>query len=140
MKTALRSVGGVFAGLAAALVVVVAVEMYSAVVHPTPPDFGGTMEETCRHVENYPAWVLATVVPLWAGAGFLGAWVAGRLGNVPSAVLVAVLLVAAVAWNVSMLPYPLWFEIAIVASVSAAVAAGVYRSRGRPTAYATGAE
>ena len=30
------------------------VELFSAVVYPVPPDFGGTMEEMRKHVERYP--------------------------------------------------------------------------------------
>lgn len=51
-------------------------EGFSAVVHPLPEDFGGTMEEMCRHVEKYPQWVLAVVVPMWAVAALVGTWMA----------------------------------------------------------------
>lgn len=64
MKTLLRSVAGALAGLLLAFVLVIAVEAFSAVVHPFPDDFGGTHEEVCRHVERYPAGVLAAVVPM----------------------------------------------------------------------------
>src|SRR5687768_1893240 len=81
MKTALRALAGVLAGLLVSFILVVAVELISDVVHPLPKDFGGTKEEMCQHVERYPQWVLAMVVPLWAAAAFAGTWTAQKVGN-----------------------------------------------------------
>jgi type VI protein secretion system component VasF len=92
----------------------------SAVVHPVPPDFQGTQEEMCRHVERYPPWVLALVVPAWAATAYAGTWVSGRIGNRTCALCIGLLLTAAVVFNVSMLPYPMWFKIVIVLAVPAA--------------------
>ena len=125
MKAALRTLAGVCIGLFVAFVlVVVAVELFSAVVHPLPDDFGGTREEMCRHVERYPQWVLAVVVPLWALAALVGTWTAQRIGNLYSSVLVGFLLLAALVFNVSMLPYPIWFKIANLLVIPTAMVAG----------------
>lgn len=78
MKTALRTFAGIFAGLLLAFLLIVAVEVFSAVVHPFPENFGGTSEEVCQHVERYPDWVLAVVVPAWAATAFVGVWIAQR--------------------------------------------------------------
>ncbi len=131
MSAVLRLAGGIAAGLVLAFVLVVAVEGVSAVVHPVPPDFGGTEEEMCAHIERYPAWVLAVVVPAWAGTACLGTWLAGRIGGWVSALVVGLLLFAAVAANVSMLPYPSWFKVATLLAIPAAVAGGVYLTRRR---------
>ena len=72
MATVLRCMAAIIAGMIVAFVVVVAVELFSAAVHPVPPDFAGTREEMCLHVERIPTWVLALVVPAWAGAAFAG--------------------------------------------------------------------
>jgi hypothetical protein len=101
MATAFRCMAAIIAGMIVALVVVVAVELFSAAVHPVPPDFTGTMEEMCLHVERIPTWVLALVVPAWAGAAFAGTWIAGRIGNRTCAPCVGLLLRAAVVFNVS---------------------------------------
>lgn len=127
MKTALRTLAAVAAGLLAAFVLVVAVEGFSAVVHPMPDGFGGTPEEICRHVERYPAWVLAVVVPAWGLTAFVGAWIARRIGNWYSYAIVGLLLLAAVALNISMLPYPIWFKLANLLVVPIAIFLG-----GRP--------
>lgn len=106
MIAILRGAVAVIAGLVVALILVIAVEAFSEVVHPRPPDFQNTMEETCAHVERYPVWVLAVVIPMWAGIAFASRWLAGRLRNRISALFVGILLFGAAAFNVSMPPYP----------------------------------
>jgi hypothetical protein len=120
MSTALRYIAAIIAGIIVVLVLLVAVELFSAVVHPVPPDFKGTMEEMCRHVERYPHWVLALVVPAWAFTAFAGTWISGRIGNRNCALFIGLLLIAAVVFNVSKLPYPTWFKIVILIAVPTA--------------------
>lgn len=129
MKTALRTVAGLLAGLALAFLLVVAVEMFSAVVHPVPEDFGGTTGEMCQHVERYTQWVLAIVVPMWAFTAFAGVWIAQKVGNVYSAAIVGLLIPASLVLNLSMLPYPIWFKIAILLAVAAAMLIAIRSSR-----------
>jgi hypothetical protein len=133
MATVFRCMAAIIAGMIVALVVVVAVELFSAAVHPVPPDFGGTMEEMCLHVERIPTWVLAVVVPAWAGAAFAGTWIAGRIGNRMCALCVGLLLIAALVFNVSTLPYALWFKIVILLAVPTAVFLGSRLSIRRKT-------
>ncbi len=109
MKAVLRNIVAIAAGLVVVLTLVIAVELFSSVVHPLPADFGGTQDEMCQHVERYPPWVLGVVVPLWGFAAFAGAWVARRTGSLASGVIVGLLTIAAVVFNMSMLPYPPWF-------------------------------
>jgi hypothetical protein len=124
MAMVLRCMGAIIVGMIVALVFVVAVELFSAVVHPVPPGFKGTTEQMCLHVERYPTWVLALVVPAWAGAAFAGTWISGRIGNRMCAICVGLLLIAAVVFNVSKLPYPNWFKIANLLVVPAAIFLG----------------
>ena len=124
MKAALRALAAVLAGLVVTFIVLVAVELFSAVVHPLPEDYGGTTEEMCRHVERYPQWVLAVAVPAWAAAAFVGTWTAKRMGNLFSFAIVGLLLLAALVLNISTLPYPMWFKIANLLVVPAAIVAG----------------
>jgi hypothetical protein len=123
-----------------AFVLVVAVELFSAVVHPLPPDFGHTQAEMCQHVERYPAWVLAVVVPAWAGTAFAGTWIAGRLGNRGSALVVGVLILAAVVLNLSMLPYPIWFKAGCLIATPLVIVAGLYLTGRRRVAPVSSAE
>lgn len=129
MVTALRTLAGILAGLFVAFVLVVAVEVFSAVVHPFPGDFGGTAEEICRHVERYPAWVLAAVVGMWSAIAFVAVWVTQTLGNRIAFLIVSTLLLAGLAFNVSQLPYATWFKIAILLAVPIAIVAGGRWSR-----------
>lgn len=134
MVKVLRMVGSIIAGLAAAFVVIIALEYFGSVVHPFPADFDGSMEQMCRHVERFPAWVLAVVVPAWAFAAMAGAWITGRFANRGCALVTGLLLLAALGLNLAMLPYPAWFKIANVVAMPLAIAAGLYlsnRGRGR---------
>ncbi len=124
MYSALRTLAAVVAGMLVAFVLVMAVELFSAVVHPFPEGFLGTTDEICRHVERYPQWVLAVVVAAWAATALAGTWTARRIGNLGSFAVVSLLLLAALVLNLSMLPYPLWFKIASLLMVPAAIFAG----------------
>ncbi len=134
MAAVFRAAGAIVAGILVAFILVVAVELFSAVVHPLPPDFSGTTDEMCQHVERYPHWVLAVVVPAWAGTAFVGTWIAGRLGNRGSALFVGLFLLTGVIFNISMLPYPIWFKIASLTVIPIAIVAGFYLSSRRNAA------
>lgn len=114
MSAAIRVILGVLAGLASAFTLILAVEAASAVVHPTPPDFTGTKEEMCEHVARYPQWVLAAVVIAWTTIGFVAAWIAARIGDGRAGLAVGAFLYAALAANVAMLPYPMWFKLVML--------------------------
>ena len=124
MATAFRGIAAIIAGMIVAFSFVVAVELFSAVVHPVPPDFGGTMEEMCLHVARYPQWVLALVVPAWAGTVFASTWISGRMGNRLCGLFIGLLLLAALIFNLSMLPYPIWFKILNLLAIPAAILLG----------------
>lgn len=115
--TVIRSLLAFAVGITVAFILVVGVELASSVLHPLPSDFNETMEEMCKHVANYPTWVLALVVPSWGLTATLSTWIAGRLGNIYSSGSLSLLLIAAVALNVSMLPYAIWFKIVILLAV-----------------------
>jgi len=102
---------GFLAGVVTALALVIGVEVFSNVVHPFPADFDQSHEQVCEHVRRYPGWVLAVVIPLWSATAGLSSWIARRLGGWIPAALVAALCLAAVALNLSMLPYPQWFKV-----------------------------
>ncbi len=125
MIKVLRVPGSVVVGFVVAFALVIAVELFSAVVHPFPADFSGTPEEMCRHVERYPAWVLAVAAAAWVGAAFVGTWVATRLGGRTAGIILGLFLIWAVGFNVSMLPYPLWFKVSTVVGIPVACLIGI---------------
>ena len=60
----LRSAGAMVLGIVVAMVLIVAVEAVSAVLHPFPPGVDPSDMETCReHVANYQKWLLAAFAP-----------------------------------------------------------------------------
>jgi hypothetical protein len=124
MATGFRTVAAVIAGMLVAFILLVAVELFSAVAHPVPPDFGGTMEEMCQHVSRYPHWVLALVVLAWGVTAFVSTWTAQRIGNRGSALVTGLLLLAAAVFNISKLPYPTWFKIVILLVLPTAIVLG----------------
>ena len=137
MKTALRAILALVAGMALALVLVIAVEFFSAVVHPLPPGFTGTMDEMCQHVARYPHWVLGVVVLAWSATAFVSTWVATRIGNRLAGIAVILILTLAIVSNVSMLPYAMWFKVVMLSCFPVACYLGGMREyrcpRLRPT-------
>jgi hypothetical protein len=124
----MRTLAAVVVGFLVVFLLLATVEMFSTVVHPFPEGFGGTMEEIYRQVERYPHWVLAVVVPLWGFTAFVGTWIARKIGNLCSALIVGLSLVAAAGCNVLTLPYPAWFKIVTLLVIPVAVVAGSRKS------------
>jgi hypothetical protein len=123
MAAALRGIAAIIAGMIMALIFVVAVELFSAVVHPVPPGFRGTMEEMCLHVARYPHWVLALVVLAWAGTAFANMDLEAH-GKSFCGLFIGLLLLAALIFNLSMLPYPIWFKLLNLLAIPAAILLG----------------
>lgn len=126
MKSAVRTLLAVVAGMALAFVLVVAVEFFSAVVHPFPadvdPNVPGNIPE---HVKRYPHWVLAVVVPMWGATAAAAAWVASRIGGRPAGIIVGLLLAWALIFNLAMLPYATWFKAVMPAAFAVACLLGI---------------
>jgi hypothetical protein len=136
MAAGLRTLGGIAAGLVVTFILIVAVEFLSAVLHPFPEEFKGTHEEVCRHVERFPQWVLAVAVAAWGVTAFAGTWTAGRVGSRGCALFLGLLLLAALIFNISMLPYSHWFKMASLIVIPMAIACGYRMSSRRARAAA----
>ena len=111
MRSALTTLLAVVSGLALALALVVGVELFSALVHPMPADLEENIPE---HVRRYPNWVLGVVVLAWGATSTAATWVASRLGGRLAGTVVALLLAWALIFNVSQLPYTMWFKIVMI--------------------------
>lgn len=126
MKSAVRTLLAVVAGMALAFVLVVAVEMFSAVVHPFPPGLDPNAPGSIpAHVQRYPGWVLAVAGLMWGATAAAATWVASRIGGRLAGALVTLLLASALAFNLSMLPYVMWFKIAMPAAFFLACLLGI---------------
>jgi hypothetical protein len=128
MKSVLRAVLAVVAGVALALVLVIGVEMFSAVVHPVPEGFTGTMDEMCQHVARYPDWVLGIVVLAWSAIAFVSTWVATRIGNRWAGLAVTLILTLGIVFNIAKLPYAMWFKVVMLICFAVACYLGVMSS------------
>jgi hypothetical protein len=126
MKAAGRTLLAVVAGMTLAFALVVAVEFFSSVVHPFPPSFDGNIPE---HVRRYPGWILGVVVLMWGATAAAATWVASRIGGRLAGALVTLLLASALAFNLSMLPYVIWFKIAMPAAFFVACLLGIRTGR-----------
>ena len=133
MKTALRTLLAVVAGMVLAFVLVIAVELFSAVVHPVPPGFTGTMDEMCQHVARYPHWVLGVAVLAWSATAFVSTWVTTRIGNRGAGIAVTFILALAIVSNVAMLPYTMWFKVVMLSCFPVACYLGVLRGVRKPS-------
>ena len=126
MKSAVRTLLAVVAGMALAFALVVAVEMFSAVVHPFPPGVDLNAPGSIpAHVQRYPGWVLAVAGLMWGAAAAAATWVASKIGGRLAGALVTLLLASALAFNLSMLPYVMWFKIAMPATFFVACLLGI---------------
>jgi hypothetical protein len=114
--------------MALALALVVAVELFSSVVHPFPPDFNGNIGE---HVRRYPHWVLGVVVLAWGATSTAATWVASRVGGRLAGIVVALLLAWALIFNLTMLPYATWFKTAMFSAFPIACLLGIRYGRRR---------
>ncbi len=131
MKYVLRTVLAVVAGMALTFTLVVAVEMFSAVVHPVPPGFDPNAPGAIpAHVQRYPGWVLAVAGLMWGATAAAAAWVASRIGGRLAGAVVTLLLAAALAFNLSLLPYVMWFKIAMPAIFFVACLVGIRSGAG----------
>ena len=135
VKAALQSAGAIILSLVIAVVLAAALEGLSAILHPWPADFAGTSEEIAMQVETYPAWVLALLGGGgWGGTMFVSAWLATRLGTRRKTIhgySVGLILIAAVIFNISMLPYPVWFSLLNLVVLPAALYLGVRLGRAK---------
>lgn len=132
MKSALRFLLAVVSGMVLAFALVVAVEMFSAVVHPFPADFNENMMGD--HVRRYPHWVLGVAALAWGATIAAATWVATRIGGRLAGAVVALLLGWALVFNLAMLPYATWFKAAMLCAFPIASLLGVRCGRPVPSA------
>ncbi|MDA1372014.1 MAG: hypothetical protein O2971_14775 [Proteobacteria bacterium] len=128
-----RSIAAVILSLIATLVLLIAVEGFSAVVHPFPQDFDGSYQEMFAHVARYPNWVLAVCAVLWGTTALVATWLATRFGaarHPAHGIGVGALLVLALLFNMSQQPYPLWFEAICLVLIPLGIYWGVKLGRG----------
>lgn len=131
----IRSIGSITLGFIVALILVMAFEGISAVVHPFPDGFEGTPEEMHAHVAKYPSWVLSLCVVFWGATVLVSTWLATRFGRNRHPIhglILGLILLALVIFNMYLLPYPLWFEAANVLVFSVCIFLGIRLGQSNP--------
>ena len=130
----IRSVAAIIMSLVVALVLTIAMEGVSDIFHPFPAGVDTADYDVCRaHVARYPHWLLAVVVVGWSGTVFVSVWLATRFGagrHPAHGIAIGILLVFAAAFNLYMLPYPVWFEVLNLLILPLAIVQGVRIGQG----------
>jgi hypothetical protein len=133
MRSAVATLLAVVLGMALALALVVGVELFSAVVYPIPADLQGNIPD---HVRTYPHWVLGVAVLAWGATSTAATWVASRVGNRLAGIIVALLLAWALIFNLTALPYTMWFKIVMFGVFPIACLLGITSGTRRPPSIA----
>lgn len=115
----IRGFASVVGALTLAFAGLVGVELVSSLLHPFPPGMDTSDKEAmCEHVARYPTGVLFLCALGWWLTVFASCWLATRLGSKRHpvhGVIVGLLLLSLAVLNMSMLPYPTWFWINVLA-------------------------
>lgn len=112
-KSLFQNIIALFLALLAAILILAVVEWIGLVLHPFPEDFAGTREEVMEQVANYPALILALLGGVgWGSTIIVATLLATRLNasrHATYGIGIGGLLLGAAIFNMSMLPYPLWY-------------------------------
>ena len=129
-----RTILGILAGIACAMLTITLVEMIARPLHPMPP--GLVMTDTAgmaAYVSTAPVAMMLTVLAGWVLAAFDGALVAALIArNRPrvAALVVGAVVVAAVIANAVLLPHPAWMTVlGVTLPLASAYAASVLVAR-----------
>lgn len=110
----LRIVLGTMAGVVLALLAIMTLETVSHQIFPLPPGADISDPETLKTlVGRMPLAAQAFVVAGWAIGAALGGVVANLIARQPwPALVVGGAIAASVVLNMTMLPHPLWMQVA----------------------------
>ena len=111
----IRQIVAVLVGIVVCGLVVGLVEMLNLRFHPAPPgmDFHDAAQ-VAAHVAALPAAAFGIVLAAWVLGSFVGGAAAAHLSRTwprACALGVAAFMLAGVAYNVVMLPHPLWMSV-----------------------------
>ena len=110
----MRKVLAVIAGIVAAFVIVICVDLLALLFHPAPPMRPGP-EATAAWLADAPITALAVIVLAWFLAPLLGGFAALRISRWPaSAWIVTLAILASALLGVFRPPHPLWMQVGAV--------------------------
>lgn len=111
----IRQILAAFLGIVVCGFVVGVVEMANLHLYPAPAgmDFHDP-SQVAAHVANLPAAAFAIVLLAWTLGSLIGGATAAKLSRTwprACALFVAAFMLAAVTYNIVMLPHPLWMSV-----------------------------
>jgi hypothetical protein len=116
-----RRIGAGIAGVGVAIVLVWLVEMIGHSIYPVPADLDtGDMDVMRAYVDTLPLGALLSVAIAWFLGALGGTFTACRIGSArPLAYVLVVggVMFAGAAFNLTVIPHPLWFSILGIAGI-----------------------
>lgn len=128
VKRYFQNIAAALLSFSVALFLLACIEWVGTILHPFPADFAGTREEVVQHVAIYPAWSLLVGGIGWVITMFVATWLATRLSANRSPAYgtgLGLLLLSGAIFNMTMLPYPLWFWFFCLVLLPLAIYCGV---------------
>jgi len=110
-------------GIAIAIAIVFLSDQLSSMLYPVPPELdSGNLEELGRHFATLPVSAFLLAIAGRVIATFVGAVVAGRIGNASSWIyptFVGGFVFAATTARLIAIPHPHWFSAVLLTSILA---------------------
>lgn len=135
MRTIVRGVGAIVAGVVAGSAVIAVVEALSARIYPLPAGLGLSSADALKaHVATLPMGAFVLVLAAWGLGSFTGSWLATLLGSgrgMAHGYSAGGLLIAASLSTLIVLPHPAWFWIGTLTTMPIATHLGAKVARGR---------
>jgi hypothetical protein len=111
----IRNIGAGLAGIVVAGTIVWLVEMIGHTIYPTPADLDtGDMDVMRAYVDTVPLGAMLSVALAWFLGSLGGTFAACRIGSARPLVYLLVvggMMFAGAAFNLTMIPHPIWFSI-----------------------------
>jgi hypothetical protein len=127
-----KNIAAGFAGVVVAGLIVWLVEMLGHTVYPVPPELDMSDLDTLReYIAGLPTGAFAFVAAGWFLGTLGGVLTACRIGTASPMVFTMVvtgLMLFATAYNLVVIPHPLWFSITGVAGILVAAWLGLMLS------------
>jgi len=128
MRPGLRTAGAIIAGVVAAYVVIIVVEIATSRLFPMPAGAGvGNAEAMRAWIQQLPAAAFALVLCGWICGAFAGGFVTTRVERESvggHAIIVGAALLAASVLNMIRIPHPIWMWVGAFLFIVPAAYAG----------------
>ena len=136
-----KNIAAGIAGVVVAGVLVMLIEMLGHAVYPVPPELDLTDLDVMRsYIAGLPAGAFLFVAAGWFAGTLGGILTACRIGTARPMIFTMVLsgfMLLGAAYNLAMIPHPLWFSITGIAGILVAAWLGLTLSTNKDEAAGT---